>query len=83
MIAVREGSQVPTTPDQEQAQRLSQLQGLRGEQFDRTYIPDQVQDHQKTIALFQQEAESGQNPRLKSFAQQSIPVRFFQLSRQT
>jgi putative membrane protein len=74
MIAVREGVQVPATPDQEQTQRLSQLQGLRGEQFDRTYIPDQVRDHQKTIALFQQEAQSGQNPRLKFFAQQSIPV---------
>jgi putative membrane protein len=74
VVAVREGLQVPTTPNQEQAQRLSRLQGLRGEQFDRTYIPDQVQDHERTIALFQREAQSGQNPQLKFFAQQAIPV---------
>ena len=74
MIAQREGFQVPTTPNQEQTQKLLQLRGLHGEQFDRTYIPDQVQDHQKTIALFQQEAQSGQNPQLKFFAQQSVPV---------
>jgi len=74
VVAVREGLQVPTTPNQEQAQRLSRLRGLRGEQFDRAYIPDQARDHERTIALFQQEGQSGQNPQLKSFAQQAVPV---------
>jgi putative membrane protein len=74
VVAVREGLPVPTTPNQEQAQRLSRLRGLRGEQFDRAYIPGQVRDHERTIALFQQEAQSGQNPQLKFFAQQAVPV---------
>jgi predicted outer membrane protein len=33
-----------------------------------------VRDHERTIALFQQEGQSGQNPQLKFFAQQAVPV---------
>lgn len=37
-------------------------------------MQSEVADHKKTIAEFQKEAQSGSDPALKAFAQQSIPV---------
>ena len=34
----------------------------------------QVADHKATVALFQQEASSGQDPQLKAFAQKYLPT---------
>lgn len=45
-----------------------------GPEFDRQYIGEQVSAHQQAIALFESEAQSGQNPQLKRFAAQSLPM---------
>jgi hypothetical protein len=34
----------------------------------------QLQAHQTTIALFEQQQKAGENPFLKAFAQQSLPM---------
>ena len=50
------------------------LRGLSGSAFDQAYVQHEVQDHQQTIADFRKEAQSGENPALKEFAQKNIPV---------
>ncbi len=45
-----------------------------GPQFDKGYIEGEVPEHRKTIALFQKEAKSGQNPDLKTFAANTLPT---------
>jgi putative membrane protein len=53
---------------------LQKLKTLHDRQFDRQYVPEQVKDHQETIALFKEEASAGQNPGLKRLAQHALPT---------
>ena len=57
----------------EDASMLQQLQGESGVAFDHDYIHGQMLAHQKTIALFQQEANSGTDPALKRIAVETLP----------
>jgi len=45
-----------------------ELLAARGSDFDKAYIALAIKAHQDMIALFDSEAKSGQNPRLKHFA---------------
>jgi putative membrane protein len=65
---------------QEQAVH-AQLGSLGGPDFDRQYISGQVKGHQDMIRLFETEAQSGENPQLKKFAQQLLPKLRQQLHR--
>jgi putative membrane protein len=73
-IASSLGVDGPTALDAEH-QRLSQkLAGLHGKAFDEEYMRAMVEDHNKTVMLFQTEEGSGQNPALKQFAQKTLPI---------
>ncbi len=58
----------------EQKQEKQRLEGLSGAQFDQQYIQHMVQDHEKTVPLFQKEAKEGHNAAIKSFAENLTPV---------
>lgn len=58
----------------EQKQEKQRLEALNGTQFDRQYIDHMVQDHEKTIPLFQKQAKEGHNPAIKSFAENLTPA---------
>lgn len=62
------------TFNQQQTQDIQNLGSAYGTSFDQLYTQNQVADHQQTLALFQQEVADGQNPTLKSLAQQAIPI---------
>jgi putative membrane protein len=66
--------QLPAAPAPDEKKTLSELHKLKGAALDRAYVDDMVKDHQKDVQLFQQEAESGTNPQLKSFAQETLPT---------
>lgn len=53
---------------------LDALSKLHDKQFDERYLADQVSAHEKTIALFEQEASSGQDATLKRIAQDVLPA---------
>jgi putative membrane protein len=53
---------------------IDRLEKLKGAAFDREYVRDMVQDHQKDVQEFQKEAQSGSNPQLKAFAQETLPT---------
>ena len=50
------------------------LQNVSGVRFDRTYLQAMVKDHKNDLKGFRKEAKSGQNPQIKEFASQSLPV---------
>ena len=58
----------------EQQQMQQKLERLSGRQFDREYTQGMVMDHEKTIPVFEREARDGQNPMIKDYAQNLIPV---------
>jgi putative membrane protein len=73
-IAGRIGVTPPAELDKEQAARLARLAKLTGPQFDKSYIQGAVTEHRKANSLFEKEAKSGQNPELKTFASNTLPM---------
>jgi putative membrane protein len=50
------------------------LAALSGPQFDRSFMQDQIKNHQEAIQLFQAQAQSGQDPRLRKYASDMLPM---------
>jgi putative membrane protein len=64
----------PTQLDPAHRRAADRLAKMRGAEFDRAYMRDMVQDHEKTVKKFRQEATHGSDADLKSFAQNTLPV---------
>jgi putative membrane protein len=64
----------PGQLDEEHKAMRAQLEKLGGAEFDLAYIRGQVGDHQKTAQLFEWEIGSGQDPELKAFASNVLPI---------
>ena len=64
----------PSTIDPPHQQSYDDLQKLHGRAFDKAYIDGQVQDHQTTLQLFQQESQSGTDPAVKAFAANNTDI---------
>jgi putative membrane protein len=73
-IAVKQNIMLPEKPDAASLAKEQQLQGATGPKFDAAYAAAMVEDHQKDIAEFEQEAASGKDPALKAFAEKYLPV---------
>jgi putative membrane protein len=73
-LAAEEGAKPPAAPDAKQKAAANHLKTLSGAAFDRAYVRDEIKDHKTTIALFQKEAKSGQDAKLKAFAAQTLPT---------
>lgn len=57
--------------EQQKADRLDEADGAR---FDQAYMQMMVQEHERTLDLFRQQARQGQHEALKQFAEQQIPT---------
>ncbi len=55
------------------AQMLDHLRDTPGEEFDDRYLEQQMLAHQETLTLFQGYAGRGDDPRLRLFAQATVP----------
>jgi putative membrane protein len=53
---------------------IDPFQKLKGAAFDRRYIHEMIVGHTKAIAVYKKEAADAQNPALKSYAEQALPV---------
>lgn len=74
-IAAKKQMTLPTTPNAEQMQMMSQLQQASGAEFDRMYIQMAgIDSHQKMQGLFQSEISGGTDADLKSFASKTLPT---------
>jgi len=73
-IAQSEHIQLPSALNSKDEALQRRLSGLKGSTFDAAYTQDMVKDHQQDIAEFRREAQSGQDPALKAFAQETLPV---------
>ena len=73
-ILTADGVTVPQQLDAAHRKTYDRLSKMRGAEFDRAYMRDMVQDHEKDVKKFRQEAEHGNDPALKSFAQNTLPV---------
>lgn len=64
----------PETPNPDQARMLYALQSLKGQEFDREYVTQQVVAHHGALAIDEQYARSGTDANLKQAAATAIPM---------
>lgn len=50
------------------------LKSLSGSDFDKAYIKMMVQDHSKVVKKFEEQAQSGQNAALRTYARDTLPT---------
>jgi putative membrane protein len=63
-----------TLPAEKPSHHQATLSKLSGEPFDRAYIKLMQADHQKDVAEFQKQSQSGSDPELKAFAAKTLPT---------
>jgi putative membrane protein len=73
-VSRSENLELPTQLDAQHKSEMDRLRALSGNAFDTAYMQHMVQDHRKTVADFQKQAQSGTDPGLKSFAQNYLPI---------
>jgi len=73
-LASKKGMTLMDTPKPKDTATMSKLEKMSGAGFDKAYMQDMVKDHQKDVAEFQKEANSGSDPDLKAFAGTTLPI---------
>lgn len=74
-VAQQAGLTVPTAINAENNKTtIGPFHRLKGAAFDRKYIHTMVVGHTQAVALFKKEVDDAQNPALKVFVQDTIPV---------
>jgi putative membrane protein len=53
---------------------IDPFQKLKGAAFDRKYVQEMVAGHTHALEIYKKEAEDAQNPAIKSYAENAIPV---------
>lgn len=66
--------EVPTEPDQRRQGMLDNLREASDQDFDKRYLDQQALAHKETVTLFKGFAAHGDDPRLRLFAQGTLPV---------
>lgn len=78
-------AEVPGSMDDKANQELNNFKKMSGSRLDRMYVQHMVEDHQKDIQKFQQQADSGSSSQIKMFAQKTLPTlqEHLQMAQQT
>ena len=64
----------PTQMTNAQQKMLDKLKGLKGKDFAKQYMDDQVSAHKQAVSLFQRYGNGGDNDALKGWANQTLPT---------
>jgi putative membrane protein len=64
----------PAKPPAAASDVQQRLQELHGDDFDRAYVSDMVQSHQRAVELFAKTARNSTDPDIRRFAQTKLPI---------
>ncbi len=73
-LAASKGVDLPQAVSAKDKATKARLSKLSGDQFDKAYMADMVQDHKKDVAEFQKESRSAKDPDVKVFASDTLPT---------
>jgi putative membrane protein len=73
-IAGQQSIKIPESLDSKHQGRIDKLAKLSGPEFDKAFIKEAVKNHQQDVSEFQQEASSGTDVHVKSFAAKTLPA---------
>ena len=57
-----------------QITKFDKLKGLNGDDFDKEFVSDMLDDHEKDVSTFQKESQNSTDPDVKAFAAKTLPV---------
>lgn len=73
-LASQKGITAPKDVGAKEKALRDRLSKLSGADFDRQYMREMVDDHNKAVAKFQREASNGKDPDLKAWASKTLPT---------
>src|SRR5215468_4069630 len=73
-VAAQKNIDVPQQLDAKDKATKARLEKLSGEHFDKAYMKNMVNDHQKDVAEFERASKTVKDPAIKNFAQQTLPT---------
>lgn len=73
-LAQQKSITLPTTLDDKHQKKYDDLAEKTGTDFDKAYMDLMVKDHKKDIDEFKDEAQDGNDPDIKSWASEKVPV---------
>jgi putative membrane protein len=73
-IAKKKGIAVPAQLSAKDSKRYDKLSKLGGDDFDKAYIDEMVEDHKHDVDEFEKAATKLKDPDLKAFAEKTLPV---------
>ena len=73
-IAEQKGIELPQELPEDAQETYQELQQLSGAEFDQAYMDEMVTDHEEDVELFEEQAESGEDPDLRAFAEETLPI---------
>jgi len=72
-MADKKGMKMPGAPNKAQQAAKARLEKLSGDEFDRAFAKQMVDDHQKALKLVQDTAKNAKDAELKGAAQKAAP----------
>jgi len=73
-LAERKGVNIPKKMNEKDQAEFEKLSKLNGADFDATYIKRMVADHVHDVSAFETEANDGQDPDVRAFANKALPT---------
>jgi putative membrane protein len=67
-------AELPTALDSSHQSKLDKLKSLDGADFSSRYDSDQLSGHKDAVSLFERYAKAGDDPKLKAWAEQTLPT---------
>ena len=67
-------AELPTALDNSHLSKIDKLKSLNGADFSSRYDSDQVSGHKDAVSLFERYAKGGDNPKLKEWADKTLPA---------
>ncbi len=73
-LAAKKNILLPTALDEAHLRKLNNLKEKKGADFDKAYMDEMLDDHQKDTDKFKRHAEDGMDPDIRTFASKTLPV---------
>ena len=73
-VVEREGVSLTRRLDQQHGEEFDHLSQLKGSAFDQAYVQAMVEGHEKAVSYFEHEGNRLQDPQLKNWALNTLPI---------
>lgn len=73
-LAAQKGLALPTDIDAEHKEKMDKMSAKSGKDFDKAYMADMVEDHEKDVKEFEKASKDAKDPDLKAWAAKTLPT---------